>query len=307
MGESGGGKVCIIGAGPGGLSMARALKNRGIAYDQYERHSDVGGIWDLDNPGTPMYRSAHFISSRTVSGFHDFPMPGTYPDYPGNRQILDYTRAFADAYGLREHITFGSAVERVEPAGHDPDRDGWTVHLSDGSSKHYAAVVCATGTTWSPRIPVHPGEFDGDIRHANTYRDPDEFRGRRVLIVGLGNSVADIACDAAVLADAACVSIRRGYHVIPKHLFGIPVDVIAEGGLDLPLWLERPVFRAVLRLLEGDLTRLGLPKPDHKLFETHPLLNSEILHHLRHGDIVIRPDIARLDGREVVFTDGTRE
>lgn len=307
MGESAGGKVCIIGAGPGGLSMARALKNRSIAYDQYERHSDAGGIWDLDNPATPMYRSAHFISSRTVSGFHDFPMPGTYPDYPGNRQILEYTRAFADAYGLREHITFGSAVERVESAGQDPDRDGWAVHLSGGSSKHYAAVVCATGTTWSPRMPVHPGEFGGEIRHANTYRDPDEFRGRRVLIVGLGNSGADIACDAAKLADAAFVSIRRGYHVIPKHLFGIPVDVIDEGGPDLPLWFERPVFQALLRLLEGDLTRLGLPKPDHKLFETHPLLNSEILHHLRHGDIAIRPDIARLDGREVVFADGTRE
>jgi cation diffusion facilitator CzcD-associated flavoprotein CzcO len=94
-------RVCIVGAGPAGLSLARALRRLGVPYDQYERHSDVGGIWDLDNPGTPMYESAHFISSRKMSGFLDHPMPASFPDYPSNRQILDYTRGFADAYGLR--------------------------------------------------------------------------------------------------------------------------------------------------------------------------------------------------------------
>lgn len=295
-------RVCVVGAGPAGLSAARALKRLRIPYDQFERHSDVGGIWDLDNPGTPMYESAHFISSRKLSGFFDFPMPDDYPDYPDNRQILGYTRSFAAAYGLRDAIRFGTAVDDVEPAG-----TGWTVTLRDGSRHPYRAVVCATGVTWQPRTPVHPGTFAGEIRHSSTYRSPAEFRGRRVLVVGLGNSGADIACDAAASADAAFISVRRGYHVIPKHIFGIPSDEFGSRGPQVPIRLERPAFAALLRLLQGDLTRLGLPRPDHKLFESHPLLNTQLIHHLQHGDVAVRPDVARLEGDRVRFTDGSTE
>jgi hypothetical protein len=296
------GRVCIVGAGPAGLSAARAFARLGIPYDQYERHVDVGGIWDVDNPGTPMYESAHFISSRTTSGFFDFPMPDSYPDYPSNRQILRYTRDFAAAYGLREAIRFDTSVAGVERAG-----DGWSVTLDDGSRHDYAAIVCATGVTWTPRSPKHPGEFAGEVRHSSSYRSPLEFRGRRVLVVGLGNSGADIACDAAANAAAAFVSVRRGYHVIPKHVFGIPSDEFAARGPQLPLRIERPLFGALLRIIRGDLTRYGLPKPDHRLFESHPLLNTQLVHYLQHGDVAIRPDIARLDGSRVEFVDGSSE
>ncbi|HEX7823754.1 MAG TPA: NAD(P)-binding domain-containing protein [Mycobacterium sp.] len=294
--------ACIIGAGPAGLSTARAFRRLGIEYDHFERHSDVGGIWDLDNPGTPMYESAHFISSRTTSGFHDFPMPDSFPDYPSNRQILAYTRSFVDAFGLRERIEFGSAVTDVEEDG-----DGWLVRLESGAQRRYGAVVCASGVTWQPRLPDHPGTFDGEVRHSVTYGSSEEFRGKRVLIVGLGNSGADIACDAAASASAAFVSVRRGYHVIPKHIFGIPSDVWAKTGPPIPITLERPIFKALLRLVQGDLTRLGLPKPDHQLFESHPLLNSQLVHHLQHGDVAIKPDVSRFDGNRVVFDDGTSE
>ena len=295
-------RVCIVGAGPAGLSLARALRRLQIPYDQYERHTDVGGIWDLDNPGTPMYESAHFISSRKVSGFFDHPMPDHYPDYPSHRQILDYTRDFAATYGLRDDIRFGTEVTHSEHDG-----DSWTVTLADGTLQTYRALVCATGTTWSPRLPTVPGEFAGEVRHSATYRDPMEFRGRRVLVVGLGNSGADIVCDAALIADASFLSVRRGYHVIPKHLFGVPADEFAESGPSLPLRVERPVFAALLRVLQGDLTRYGLPKPDHKLFESHPLLNSQLLHHLQHGDVTVKADIAAFEGDRVRFTDGSTE
>jgi hypothetical protein len=128
-----------------------------------------------------------------------------------------------------------------------------------------------------------------------------------VLVVGAGNSGADIACDAATHADRAFISVRRGYHFIPKHIFGIPADEFGESGPHLPLWLARPVFTGLLRLITGDLTRLGLPKPDHRLFESHPLMNSQLLHHLQHGNIAVKPDISHLDGRAVVFKDGSRE
>ncbi|NBM17437.1 NAD(P)/FAD-dependent oxidoreductase [Streptomyces sp. GC420] len=290
--------VAIIGAGPAGLSAARALRRLDIPYVQFERHSDVGGIWDIDNPGTPMYRSAHFISSRDKSGFFDHPMPEDFADYPSREQILRYTRTFADEFGLRRGIRFNTPVTAVEQAA-----DGtWTVRTENGESRA-AAVICATGVTWDPQMPQVPGTFDGQVIHSVAYRDPDLFAGKRALIVGLGNSGADIACDAAANADAAFISTRRGYHFVPKHTFGRPSDQTEW----LPIWAERLFYGVVRRVMIGDVTRWGLQRPDHRLFESHPLLNTQLLHHLQHGDIAAKPGIDRFDRREVVFTDGSRE
>ncbi|MDP1776091.1 MAG: NAD(P)-binding domain-containing protein, partial [Moraxellaceae bacterium] len=294
--------VCIIGAGPAGLSVARAFKRLGIAYEQFERHSDVGGIWDLNIAGTPMYHSAHFISSRNTSGFYGFPMPDDYPDYPSNRQILAYTRSFARAFGLYDAIQFQTAIEHVEKDG-----KAWLVRFSGGEVRRYRAVVCATGTNWHPRLPRHEGQFNGEIRHSVTFKHADEFRNKRVLIIGLGNSGADIACDAAANADAAFISVRRGYYFLPKHVFGIPVDEFAAKGPRLPMWLQRPAMTMLLRMVVGDTSRTGMPKPDHRIFESHPLLNSQLLHYLQHGDIKAKKDVKYFDGDDVVFTDGSRE
>ena len=204
--------VCIIGGGPGGLCMARALKRQGLAYEQFERHRDVGGVWDIDNPGTPMDESAHFISSRDLSGFLDYPMPKHFPDYPSNRQILEYARAFARAFDLYDNIRFNTAVEKVEKQ----DDGRWQVTLAGGEQRRYRAVVCATGCNWDPNMPEVKGQFNGEIRHSVTFKKADEFRGKRVMIIGAGNSGADIACDAATHADKAFISMRRGYHFIPK-------------------------------------------------------------------------------------------
>lgn len=290
--------VAIVGAGPAGLAAARALKLRGIPYVQFERHSDVGGIWDIDNPGTPMYRTAHFISSRDKSGFFGVPMPQTFADYPSRTEILAYTHAFAERFGLRDGIRFGVSVEHASQ-----DADGvWTLSTSDGEQKASALIAC-TGTTWHPRMPEVPGEFTGETIHSVDYRDPEQFAGKRVLVVGLGNSGADIACDAAFAADKAFVSTRRGYHFIPKHVLGEPSDNTEW----LPIWGERLLYAIMRPLVIGDVRRWGLPKPDHKLFETHPLLNTQLLHYLQHGDITAKPGIERFDGDEVVFTDGSRE
>lgn len=295
-------EVLIIGAGPAGLAAARALSERRIPYDQVERHDGVGGIWDIDNPGTPMYSSAHFISSRTMSDFPGFPMPEDYPDYPSQRQILDYLTAFADAFGLTERITFGRSVTHIEKDG-----ERWRVTFDDGSRQDYSFVVAATGTQWHPRLPEWPGDFDGEIRHSREFRDADDLVGKRVLVIGAGNSGCDIACDVGRRAEQTFLSVRRGYWFIPKHIFGIPSDVFADSGPHLPLAVEQRVFGAMLRTLNGDVTRLGLPKPDHRLFETHPILNTEILARLQHGDVIAKPDIDHLDQDGVVFTDGSRE
>lgn len=298
-----GNTVCIVGGGPGGMCMARALQRHGIAYEQFERHSDFGGVWDLENPGTPMYESAHFISSRDLSGFIDFPMPADFPDYPSNRQILAYLKDFARVFGLYEHVRFNCAVQGVE----QDTEARWVVTLADGERRRYRALICATGCNWDPNLPEIRGHFTGEARHAVTYRRPEEFRGKRVMIIGAGNSGADIACDAASHADQAFISMRRGYHFIPKHIFGMPADEFGERGPQLPLWLTRLIFKPLLRLINGDLTRFGLQRPDHDLFESHPLLNSQLIHYLQHGDIQARPDVSHFEGQEAVFVDGSRE
>ncbi|MDE0573478.1 NAD(P)-binding domain-containing protein [Demequina sp. B12] len=302
----------IIGAGPAGLAAARALKEHDLPYDQVERHHSAGGLWDIENPGSPMYESAHFISSKTLSNFHGFPMPEGYPDYPSHRQILAYLQAFADHYGLTERITFGTTVTKVTrtKAGR------YTVTFTSASAgdtaagartqRTYDQVIAASGVQWDPTIIEVPG-FTGEVRHSVTYRDPSEFTGRRVLIVGAGNSGCDIACDAARTADHAEISMRRGYWFIPKHIFGMPVDVFAQAGPTLPMSTEQAVFGRMLRIINGDVTRLGLQEPDHKLFETHPILNDQLLHYLGHGDITARPAIASANGSTVTFTDGTTE
>ncbi len=295
-------RVAIVGAGPAGLAAARALKQNNVAFEVFERHSDVGGIWDINNPGSPMYESAHFISSKTMSHFAGYPMPDDYPDYPSNRQLLAYIRGFARDFGLLPHIHFNTEVASTWRSD-----NGWTLHLADGTSKTFTHLIAAIGTNWAAKKPEIPGNFSGKIIHSVDFKSSSDLKGKSVLVIGAGNSGCDIACDVARTADRSFISMRRGYHFIPKHIFGKPADVFAAEGPHLPLWLTQKVFGVMLRILTGDITRLGLPKPDHKLLESHPILNDQILHHLRHGDIRAKSDVERFDGKDVVFKDGSRE
>ncbi|MEO6222992.1 MAG: NAD(P)-binding domain-containing protein [Vicinamibacterales bacterium] len=296
--------VCIVGAGPCGLLAGAALKKRGIPFEIVDAGRQSGGIWDIDREATPLYESAHFISSRTLSGFPGFPMPETYPDYPRHDLILEYIRSFSRHHDLERHITFGVRVSSTlrRPEG------GWIISLSSGDERRCSALLVATGTTWQPHVPEVPGHFDGEAYHSFYYRSPEEFEGKRVLIVGGGNSGADIACDAARTAKRAFISLRRGYYFIPKFIFGQPSDVFAHSGPRLPRWLEERAFGFLMnRVLVGNLTKFGLQKPDHPILRSHPILNTQILHHLGHGDVSARTDIKALDGRTVHFVDGTSE
>jgi len=294
--------TAVVGAGPSGLALARAFLAEGLPVEVFERHGDIGGLWDPENAGSPVYASAHFISSKTKSAYPDFPMPDEFPDYPSHRHILQYLRAFADNYNLRSVITTGTGVRQAEWSG-----DHWTLELETGAQRSFEHLVCANGTQWDPAWPDIPGEFAGQLMHSQEHWSSQTFVGKRILVIGGGNSGVDIACDAASTANRAVLSMRRGYHVLPKHIFGQPSDVFADSGPELPLRVSQAVFARLLRLLHGDPTRYGLPKPDHRLFETHPILNSEILHFLSHGDLSIARDVAAFDGLTVRFVDGTSE
>jgi len=296
----------IVGGGPSSMIMARALMKEGVPFDWFERHSDFGGIWDMDNPGTPMYESAHFISSKYTSGFYGAPMPADFPDYPTWWQIRDYIRGFARDWGLYDKVTFNTSVERAaELAG-----DRWRVWLSDGRVLDYDGLIAAPGVTWHANAPSFQGmeSFGGEIRHSVSYRSWQEFLGKRVLIVGAGNSGVDIASDAARLADRAFFSVRRGYRYLPKHIGGLPTDAVVSGILEPPkgMSLSSDVNKLIDSLV-GDLTRYGLPAPDHDALASHPIMNTQVLHHLAHGDLIAKPDIGHFASGGVVFKDGSFE
>ncbi len=296
------GGACVVGAGPHGLIAARALKRVGVPHMVLERHSDVGGLWDIESPGTPMYESCHYISSRNGSAYFDFPMPAEYPDYPSRKQILAYIRSFADTYGLRERIQFNSTVESAVPEG-----DRWLVSTSDGKIRAFDALIAAPGTNWFPRMPQFAGAFSGRLMHSVEYKDAEFLRGKRVLIVGLGNSGADIACDAARTAERVFVSVRRGYHFFPKHFFGTPtLDYFANPEL-APAHASHLDLPAALSLLVGDATRYGFPAPDHEPGQSHPLMNTQILYLASHGRVQGKADVAKLEGDRVAFADGSSE
>ncbi len=295
--------ILIIGAGPAGLTIAKELNQKNISYDHIEKHSDVGGLWDITNPGTPLYESAHFISSKTLSAFPEYPMPKNYPDYPSRKQVFNYIKDYAKHFGIYEKINFNLYAKKVI----QNSDNSWKVELSNGEVKNYEKVICATGMQWDPVKPNFVGNFSGKLIHSVEYKNASDLKGKKVLIVGGGNSGCDIACDVGRVAEQTFLSVRRGYWFIPKHVFGIPSDVFAESGPKLPMFIQQKAFGLMLRLLNGDVTRLGLPKPDHKLFETHPTLNTEILQRLQHGDVIAKPDIKEFVNNEVVFKDGSRE
>lgn len=298
--------LAIIGAGPSGLLMSKQAQDAGINFKVFERNSNVGGIWDIEAPNSPMYQSAHFISSKTLSGFPDFPMPEDYPDYPNHKQLLAYIRSYADHYNLKKHIQFNTEIVSASFVEAN-NNDHWLITFTDGTTQKARYLVCANGITWNPNEVSWPGSFNGEIRHSVTYKSPDEFLGKKVLVVGAGNSGVDIACDASFAAEQAYLSVRRGYYFLPKHIMGKPADVFNEQSPPLPLFLKQKIFSGLLHLINGDMRRYGLPKPDHKVFETHPIMNTQVLHYLAHGDCIAKPDVKELDGNEVIFTDGSRE
>lgn len=308
------GKVCIIGAGSSGIASCQVLNARGIPYDCYEAGSDIGGNWRYlnDNRMSSAYRSLHINTCRDVMEYAAYPMPKHYPDFPSHFQIIRYFEDYVDHFGLRETITFRTEVTRVEPAD-----GGWDVTVRSRDSgetktRRYAAVLVANGHHWDPRLPepVFPGadSFTGEQIHSHYYKVPDPYAGKRVLVLGIGNSAADIAVETSYVSERTFLAMRRGAYVVPKYQLGKPFDRIVKTPLGrLPFRGQQMLTWTMLRITQGRMTDYGLPQPDHRPLEAHPTVSADLLNRLGHGDITVKPNIERLDNGKVHFVDGTAE
>lgn len=301
-------RTAVIGAGISGLTAGKMLKDYGVPYTTFETSDRIGGNWAFGNPNghSSAYRSLHIDTSRQRLCFKDFPMPDHYPSFPHHSDIKEYLDAYADAFGLLDGIEFGNGVVRASRrAG-----GGWDIEDQAGEHREFDLLVVANGHHWDPRLPDFPGTFAGESFHSHHYVDPQtplELTGRRILVVGLGNSAADITVELSskALQNEVTLSTRSSAWIVPKYIAGRPGDTLWRTTPYLPLSWQRKALQLFAPVMGVDPQMYGLPAPNHKLFEAHPTQSVELPLRLGSGDVTPKPNVERLDGETVHFVDGT--
>lgn len=300
--------VCVIGAGPSGITAAKNLLDAGLHVTVFEQSGVVGGNWVFtEKPGhSSVFETTHIISSKTLSQYDDYPMPDDYPDYPSHRQLAAYFQGYAHHFKLYPHIQFNTKVVSCVIGG-----DGkWNIEIeTDGgrATKIFDALAVCNGHHWNPRMPSYPGHFSGRFMHAHSVKRFSEFKDRKVLVIGGGNSACDVAVESSRVADRVDMSWRRGYWVVPKFMMGKPADVFSTRLHWLPLWIWQRLSALSLRFRIGSNKDYGLPEPDGPIGSHHPTINEDLFYTIRHGKIKPRPDVDRLEGSRVYFKDGSSE
>ena len=300
--------VCIIGAGSSGIAGAKVLAEHGVPFDCFEVSDEVGGNWAFGNANgmSSAYRSLHINTSRERMEYSDFPMPKDWPDFCHHALIKQYFNDYVDHFGIRDRITFSTAVKR---AARGPD-GVWEVALSTGETRRYDAVVVANGHHWDPRWPepVFPGAdtFAGRQMHSHEYVDTQGFEGKKVVVLGMGNSAMDIAVEVSLVTERTLLAARRGAWIIPNYLFGKPSDQLPVNPR-IPFSLRQRWVHELVKRVVGSPAAFGLPEPDHIVGQAHPTISNYILARVAHGEVVPKPNIAAFEGSSVRFADGSVE
>lgn len=292
-------KFLVIGCGFCGLAICGALSRNGIAYEAAEKNEEIGGNWY-----NGVYETVHIISSRRTTQYTDYPMPSSYPDFPSAQQMIQYLNQYCDEMKIRERIMFRTSVDHIQYLQTNVDQQQgskkqdfhYMVQLTNHATgetlkKRYRGVIIANGHHWDMRWPSYLNQesFKGQIIHSKQYKKPDQLIGKKVLVIGGGNSACDIATEAARFAKESHLSIRRGYWFIPRCIKGRPTVELSQSWM--PLWLQRIVMKSTLHLVIGSYADYGLTVPDHNLFEHHPTVNSTILENIKLGKIKPHGDI----------------
>ncbi|MFE5919635.1 flavin-containing monooxygenase [Streptomyces sp. NPDC056468] len=295
--------VYIIGGGPGGLSVAHALRARGLRAVVLEKSDQVGASWRRH------YDRLHLHTTRRLSGLPGLPIPRRFGRWVSRDDVSRYLEKYAEFHDLE--IVTGVEVSRVEPAA---DGSSWLLHATGGRELTGAAVVVATGHNHTPCIPDWPGldTYSGEFRHAGDYRNPAPYADRDVLVVGIGNTGAEIAVDLAEGgASRVRLAVRTVPHIVRRATAGWPAQRTSILVRRLPVGLVDRLARPVAKLSVPDLSAQGLPRPDTGLYSrvkegAIPVLDVGLIDAVRKGRIEI---VAAVDGFEdgkVLLADGTR-
>ena len=294
-------EAIIVGAGPAGLACAMAMRAAGLNAAVLEKADKVGSTWRRH------YDRLHLHTDRKHSGLPGMAMPATYPTYPSRLEVVEYLESYAARFDIRP--VFNTAVSSVR-------RDGaqWCAHTAQGPIRAPIAVV-ATGIADAPYIPSWPGSetYRNPLIHSSEYRNPAPFAGKRVLVVGFGNSGGEIALDLANAGVDVALAVRGPVQILPRKLLGFPILAWAILYRPLPARLVDFINAPILRLAVGSIEKLGLrraAKGPRRMVEEDgrvPLIDIGALDKIRDGSIKIRGGIDRLTPDGVVFADATSE
>ena len=303
-------KVAIIGAGPSGIAALKNFKDQSFDVTGFERCSGVGGNWRFDDPSghSSVFETTHIISSKYTSFYEDFPLPKTASDYPSHEELLQYFSNYAKNFKLNEKIKFNTEVINCE----NLKNNKWEITYKDLETKKqtsliFDALVVCNGHHHEPRFPKYPGKFTGDFLHSHEYKRSAPFKDKRVLVIGGGNSACDVAVETSRVSKKTTISWRRGYFLIPKFMFGLTTDIFALRSRLLPKFVRLPFMKFMLELLQGKNENIGLPKVENHVLATHPTVNSDLYNSVRHGKVIPKPDVEKMDGKTVYFKDGTND
>jgi cation diffusion facilitator CzcD-associated flavoprotein CzcO len=293
--------VIVVGGGASGLSAAAALARRGIEAVVLEQDAVIGGSW------ARRYDRLRLHTIRGLSGLAHFPIPRRYPTYLSRDDVVRYLDEYARRSGAR--VVTGVGVRRIRRQ--DASHLEWIVETT-GGEWHGRIVVIATGQYRKPILPAWPGReaYGGRLSHSAEYSNPSTYRDQRVLVVGAGNSGAEIATDLAGNGAAyVAVSIRTPPSIVPRDPFGMPVQRTSIVLSALPAALADRIGWATARLTLGRLARYGLPDGAFAPYSTRriPLIDTGFVAALKAGRLTVRPALERLTADGAVFADGSRE
>ncbi len=299
-------KVCVIGAGCSGITAVKNLVQAGITdVTCFEKNGQVGGNWifTAGESHSSVCETTHIISSKTMSEYLDFSMPDDYPDYPSHRQVLAYFQAYAKHFDVEKYVRFNTAVTKAEKT---PD-EKWRITLDSGEVQTFDFLLVANGHHSVPRHPQLPGNFTGEYLHSHSYKTNRPYGGKRVLVLGAGNSGCDCAVEISRVAAFTAISIRSPQYIVPKFFMGKPTDTFNGTLMMLPQQVRGFIQKLTLRFQVGDYRSYGLQPPDFPVTSAHPTMNSELLYKIRHGGVHPRRGIKNIMGKIVEFEDGKRE
>jgi len=302
-------KVCVVGAGASGLVVTKYLHQAGVQVACFDKRDRIGGIWAYsdDTAETTAWQGLHINTPRGYYEYSDFPMPADYPDFPSHTLVWTYLNDYVNHFGFKENIHLGAEVCRIEP-----DSGGWRVALKDGTAERYGSVVIANGHHNTPRYPTLKGTFGGGQIHSQAYRRRDAYANKRVLVVGYGNSGAQIAVDVSYAAEQVFLSARDGFYVWPHYLRGKRITWWMHPSTwwwlyHVPWSVRGRLFSLAYRLLVCHPEAFGLPTPKHFASAKHPTISENFFNRLGDGKIKLKPDVAELAGSRVLFKDGSSE
>jgi dimethylaniline monooxygenase (N-oxide forming) len=303
-------RVAILGAGASGLCAAKYLQQAGFEnVSIFEIGSQIGGMWcyDNDNKQSSAYRTLHINTSRTVTQFHDLPFDPDVQFFPDHWDMHRYLRKYAQHFGITERIRMNSEVVDVRPVTGAHQLSRWELVLKSGATELFDTVIAATGHLSVPNhVAMFRDQFEGEYLHSHHYRMPQPYVGKRICIVGVGNSALDISGDVCATASRCVLVARSGALIMPKLLCGIPGTDITQMIQRpwLPGWLRRRLLRMIAFLAHGDQTKLGFRPLKERV---HATSNGTIITDVAYKRVEVKHEIDKIEGKTIFFNDGTAD